>query len=139
MFAWRWALHLERFSDVENEQRVGLVEIHRKRMVECRTTAVAVRFPANQLHTRGIEGQTEDRGEGLVAGPEPGQAEDQHLVGHRTEGREHARPPHDEAFVRLPGPLPYGETRPVAARVAWNDPFGARRGLDFGYNTGAHL
>ena len=47
---------------VENEQSVGLVEIHRKRMVECRTTAVAVRFPANQLHTRGIEGQTEDRG-----------------------------------------------------------------------------
>ena len=100
---------LPRHEDiVENEQSVGLVEIHRKRMVECRTTAVAVRFPANQFHTRGIEGQ--------------------------TEGAGFARFLVDICrFTRAWRKAMYAGV--ATGRVTLK----ARRGLDFGYNTDAHL
>ena len=88
-----------RMKSVDTEKRVRLVEMHREGVVERRAPTVTVGLATDQLHAFGVERQREHGRERFVTGSKPRQAEHEHLVRHRTQGREHAGAAHDETFV----------------------------------------
>ncbi|ODU87195.1 MAG: hypothetical protein ABT00_08390 [Bordetella sp. SCN 68-11] len=85
---------------VEHQQGIGLLEAAGQRMlVVILDQSLLERRPGDLAQARRRQRQRERDRVAFVARLEHGQAVDQHLVGDRPHGRQHAGAPHDQAFV----------------------------------------